>query len=58
MNSTTDGSAVAVPAGAAADDALVAVVIPSYRVRQHILQVIEAIGPECQRIYVVDHRGP
>lgn len=36
----------------------VAVVIPSFRVRQHILQVIEAIGPECQRIYVVDDKCP
>lgn len=36
----------------------IAVVIPSYKVRRHILGVIEAIGPEVERIYVVDDRCP
>lgn len=35
-----------------------AVVIPSYRVTQHILGVIEAIGPEVEKIYVVDDACP
>lgn len=37
---------------------LVAVVIPSYRVVNHILGVISAIGPEIWRIYVVDDKCP
>ena len=36
----------------------IGVVIPSYKVRNHILQVIAAIGPEVQHIYVVDDRCP
>lgn len=36
----------------------VAVVIPSYKVVDHILGVIAAIGPECERIYVVDDCCP
>lgn len=36
----------------------VAVVIPSYRVLPHILEVISAIGPEVERIYVVDDACP
>lgn len=36
----------------------VAVVIPSYRVRKHILGVIRAIGPEVHKIYVVDDCCP
>jgi len=36
----------------------VAVVIPSYKVRAHILSVITAIGPECERIFVVDDACP
>lgn len=36
----------------------IAVVIPSYRVTRHILGVIEKIGPEVRRIYVVDDRCP
>ncbi|UJB21365.1 glycosyltransferase family 2 protein [Lysobacter gummosus] len=36
----------------------IAVVIPSYKVRRHILAVIQAIGPEVERIYVVDDRCP
>ena len=36
----------------------VAVVIPSYRVTAHIAGVIEAIGPEVWRIYVVDDACP
>lgn len=37
---------------------LVAVVIPSYRVKPHILDVISSIGPEVWRIYVVDDNCP
>lgn len=36
----------------------VAVVIPSYRVRNHICQVLARIGPEVHRIYVVDDACP
>ena len=36
----------------------IAVVIPSYRVITHILGVIEGIGPEVWRIYVVDDKCP
>jgi len=36
----------------------IAVVIPCYRVVPHILGVIEKIGPEVQRIYVVDDCCP
>jgi dolichol-phosphate mannosyltransferase len=35
-----------------------AVVIPSYRVTRHILGVIQGIGPEVERIYVVDDCCP
>ncbi|HEX6324110.1 MAG TPA: glycosyltransferase family 2 protein, partial [Vicinamibacterales bacterium] len=36
----------------------VAVVIPCYRVRRHILDVLAAIGPECAAIFVVDDACP
>jgi glycosyltransferase involved in cell wall biosynthesis len=36
----------------------IAVVIPSYKVRAHILNVISAIGPEVYQIYVVDDCCP
>lgn len=36
----------------------VAVVIPCFKVRDHILSVIEGIGPECTAIYVVDDCCP
>jgi dolichol-phosphate mannosyltransferase len=36
----------------------IAVVIPSYKVTAHILSVIDAIGPEVWRIYVVDDMCP
>ena len=36
----------------------IAVVIPSYKVCNHILQVIHMIGPEVSRIYVVDDCCP
>ncbi|MBP1206772.1 glycosyltransferase involved in cell wall biosynthesis [Duganella sp. 1411] len=36
----------------------VAVVIPCYKVTRHILGVLAAIGPEVDRIYVVDDRCP
>lgn len=36
----------------------IAVVIPCYRVRAHILAVLESIGPECAAIYVVDDACP
>ncbi|GAB2503069.1 hypothetical protein GCM10027188_02690 [Lysobacter humi (ex Lee et al. 2017)] len=32
--------------------------IPAYRVRAHVLDVVAAIGPECQGIYVVDDACP
>jgi glycosyltransferase involved in cell wall biosynthesis len=36
----------------------IAVVIPCYRVRKHVLAVLAAIGPECERVYVVDDACP
>jgi len=36
----------------------VAAVIPCYRVRAHILSVIDRIGPECSVIYVIDDKCP
>ncbi len=36
----------------------VAIVIPSYKVRDHILAVISRVGPVVNRIYVVDDRCP
>jgi dolichol-phosphate mannosyltransferase len=36
----------------------IAVVIPSYKVRDHVLGVIGGIGPEVARIYVVDDACP
>jgi dolichol-phosphate mannosyltransferase len=37
---------------------MIAVVIPSYKVKAHILEVLAAIGPEVARIYVVDDACP
>jgi glycosyltransferase involved in cell wall biosynthesis len=39
-------------------DALIAVVIPCYRVRDRIGQVISGIGPEVRKIYCVDDHCP
>lgn len=39
-------------------DKKIAVVIPSYKVKKHILQVISGIGSEVHRIYVVDDQCP
>ena len=36
----------------------IAVVIPSYKVRAHVLDVIARIPPQVQRIYVVDDKCP
>lgn len=36
----------------------VAVVIPCYRVKQHVLGVLAHIGPEVERVYVVDDACP
>jgi dolichol-phosphate mannosyltransferase len=36
----------------------VGVVIPSYRVTRHVLSVLSAIGPEVDRVYVVDDCCP
>lgn len=37
---------------------MIAVVIPCYRVRKHVLGVLSAIGAECGAIYVVDDACP
>jgi dolichol-phosphate mannosyltransferase len=39
-------------------DRRVAVVIPSYRVKQHILNVLDGIGEEVANVYVVDDKCP
>ena len=36
----------------------IAVVVPCYRVRDHVLAVLSAVGPEVDRIYVVDDGCP
>ena len=36
----------------------IAVVIPCFKVRNHILGVINSIGPEVKRIYVIDDFCP
>ncbi|MES3023401.1 MAG: glycosyltransferase family 2 protein [Pseudomonadota bacterium] len=36
----------------------IAVIIPSFRVTRHVLGVIDCIGPEVGRIYVVDDKCP
>ena len=36
----------------------IAVVIPCYKVKAHILSVLPRIGPECWKIYVVDDECP
>src|SRR5689334_2332168 len=38
--------------------AVIAVVIPAYRVKAHILEVLSHIGPEVDRIFVVDDCCP
>jgi glycosyltransferase involved in cell wall biosynthesis len=38
--------------------AMIAVIIPCYRVRKHVSAVLAAIGPECDAIYVVDDACP
>ncbi|MEZ5738039.1 MAG: glycosyltransferase family 2 protein [Burkholderiaceae bacterium] len=40
------------------DKARLAVVIPSYKVKDHVIQVIEAIGPDVAAIYVIDDCCP
>jgi dolichol-phosphate mannosyltransferase len=40
------------------DFPIIAVVIPCYRVKAHILDVIARIGPEAQKIYVIDDCCP
>lgn len=43
---------------ASAQRPVVAVVVPCYRVSRHILDVLAGLGPECDRIYVVDNACP
>ena len=40
------------------DKPLVAVIIPTFKAKSHILEVIDGIGPEVARIYVVDDCCP
>uniref|UniRef100_C6E5J8 Glycosyl transferase family 2 n=1 Tax=Geobacter sp. (strain M21) TaxID=443144 RepID=C6E5J8_GEOSM len=46
------------PGAPSQEGARIAVVIPSYKVKQHVLQVISAIGPEVSSIVVVDDACP
>ena len=46
------------PNNARLAEALVAVVIPSYKVTSHIMNVIKEIPDEVWRIYVVDDACP
>lgn len=45
-------------AGANLGDAVVAVVIPSFRVKAHILPLLAPIGPEVRHVFVVDDACP
>ncbi|WNG60909.1 glycosyltransferase family 2 protein [Archangium gephyra] len=45
-------------AGSSAQQARIAVVIPSFKVTRHIMQVLARIGPEVSAIYVVDDCCP
>jgi glycosyltransferase involved in cell wall biosynthesis len=47
-----------VPPAFAAPSLRIAAVLPCYRVAGTILDVLAAIGPECERIYVVDDACP
>lgn len=60
MTPTPSAARAAPPPRRRADDAgaVVAVVIPCYKVREHVLDVIAGIGPEVQRIYAVDDACP
>lgn len=46
------------PIANVAEDVCIAVVIPSYKVKGHIEEVITQIGPEVQLIYIVDDACP
>jgi hypothetical protein len=46
------------PSGRVRLDQMLSVVIPSYRVKAHVQQVIERIGPEVAMIFVVDDACP
>jgi dolichol-phosphate mannosyltransferase len=52
------GDAVEGKAVRATESGRIAVVIPSFRVRTHILSVLKRIGPEVTQIYVVDDCCP
>ena len=39
-------------------ESAIAVVIPCYKVKQYILDVISSIGPEVSRIYIIDDKCP
>ncbi len=41
-----------------ATNTVIAVVIPCHRVKQHIVGVIDAIGPEVRHIFVIDDKCP
>ena len=59
MNNTYDGIEVFNKESAfSMAHSRIAVVIPCYKVTQHILQVIKNIGPQVERIYVVDDCCP
>ena len=42
----------------AASSAMIGVVVPCYKVTEHILHVLANIGPEVSRIYAVDDHCP
>lgn len=58
MNAPAPQAMNALDQPAAKEAALIAVVIPSYKVTRHILGVIAGVGPEVGRIYVVDDKCP
>lgn len=60
INCQTEGAPVTIVSGTTNSPSIptIAVVIPSYMVTMHILGLIDRIGPECTRIYVVDDKCP
>jgi dolichol-phosphate mannosyltransferase len=58
QDATADVSAATLQTEAMKSTSRIAVVVPCFRVRNHILSVIQGIGPEISRIYIVDDCCP
>ncbi|MFQ5524618.1 MAG: glycosyltransferase family 2 protein [Thermoanaerobaculia bacterium] len=58
ISSSTESPAAALAEEDGRVQARIAVVIPCFKVKKQILQVLAAIGPECEAVYVVDDACP